>query len=205
MSKTENTPPQTNVVGGDEVAGEAEHAKPPCHQAEPLSDEPPLTMSTAAGVSLASPAAPAEQLAAEVLMVDMDAPLTAVDRLRALAGGSRDIAFEPSDADEILEKLEALAAILSAPNLEIGDTPAPAELSMGWIKVPDEPTLEFLKSINANNQVLAYENGRYYNAWFEFEQSEGGWLWTDEADSEPNPSHYRILSEVALSASEVEE
>lgn len=72
-----------------------------------------------------------DQLAAEVLTVDMDAPLTAVDRLRALAGGSRDIAFEPSDADEILEKLEALAAILSAPNLEIGDTPAPAEPSVG--------------------------------------------------------------------------
>lgn len=77
---------------------------------------------------------------------------------------------------------------------------APAIASAGWIKVPADPTLEFLKSINADNQVLAYENGRYYNAWFEFEPSEGGWLWTDEADSEPNPSHYRLLSEVALSS-----
>lgn len=63
-------------------------------------------------------------LVAGILTVDMNAPLTAVDRLRALAGGSRDIAFEPSDADEILEKLEALAALLSAPNLEIGDETA---------------------------------------------------------------------------------
>jgi len=64
---------------------------------------------------------------------------------------------------------------------------------IGWTKVPDELSLKLLKSINIDNQVLAYENGRYYNAWFEFEPSEGGWYWTDEADSEPNPSHYREL------------
>lgn len=63
----------------------------------------------------------------------------------------------------------------------------------GWTEVPDEIPHEILKSINADNQVLAYENGRYYNAWFEFEQSEGGWFWTDEADSEPNPSHFMPL------------
>lgn len=63
----------------------------------------------------------------------------------------------------------------------------------GWQKVPEEPSLEFLKSINIDNQVLAYENGRYYNAWFTFEPSEGGWFWTDEADSEPNPSHFMPL------------
>ncbi|MBO9194377.1 hypothetical protein J5277_09690 [Rhizobium sp. 16-449-1b] len=73
--------------------------------------------------ALASSPPPHHKLVAEVLTVNMDAPLTAVDRLRALAGGSRDIDFEPSDADEILEKLEALAAILSAPNLEFGDEP----------------------------------------------------------------------------------
>lgn len=67
--------------------------------------------------------------------------------------------------------------------------------SSGWTKVPDEPTLEFLKSINIDNQVLAYENGHYYNAWFTFEEGEGGWFWTDDADSEPNPSHYRALPE----------
>lgn len=67
-------------------------------------------------------------------------------------------------------------------------------IGYGWIKVPTEPTLELLKSINIDNQVLAYENGgRYYNAWFTFDQSEGGWFWMDEADSEPNPSHYRPL------------
>jgi len=64
----------------------------------------------------------------------------------------------------------------------------------GWQEVPkgDLP-LSMLKSINIDNQVLAYENGRYYNAWFEFEPSEGGWYWTDEADSEPNPSHFMPL------------
>lgn len=72
------------------------------------------------------------------------------------------------------------------------------ERHVGWTKAPDQPPLELLKSINVDNQVLAYENGRYYNAWFTFEPSEGGWLWTDDADSEPNPSHYRLLSEVAL-------
>lgn len=84
------------------------------------------------------------------------------------------------------------------------DTPAqpPAEILLGWTKVPEEPTLDFLKSINRDNQVLAYENGRYYNAWFEFEASEGGWFWTDDADSEPNPSHYRALGPIALAASE---
>jgi hypothetical protein len=63
----------------------------------------------------------------------------------------------------------------------------------GWTKVPDEPDLSFLKSINRDNQVLVCENGRYYNAWFEFEHSEGGWFWTDDADSEPNPSHFMAL------------
>lgn len=62
-----------------------------------------------------------------------------------------------------------------------------------WKEVPGEPTLEFLKSTNIDNQVLAYENGRYYNAWFEFDEFEGGWFWTDEAGSEPNPSHYMPL------------
>lgn len=82
---------------------------------------------------------------------------------------------------------------------------APAPYShTGWIKVPGEPPLELLKSINRDNQVLAYENGRYYNAWFEFEPSEGGWLWTDDADSEPNPSHYRLLNEVALDETEAD-
>jgi hypothetical protein len=82
-----------------------------------------------------------------------------------------------------------------------GYAPAPQPNVMGWIKVPEEPTLEFLKSVNADNQVLAYENGRYYNAWFTFEPSEGGWFWTDDADSEPNPSHYMALpAEPALAA-----
>ncbi|WP_276122615.1 hypothetical protein [Pararhizobium qamdonense] len=81
-------------------------------------------------------------------------------------------------------------------------SPAPSDHVLGWTKVPEEPTLEFLKSINRDKQVLAYENGRYYNAWFEFEQSEGGWLWMDDADSEPNPSHYRSLGPIGIAASE---
>jgi hypothetical protein len=74
----------------------------------------------------------------------------------------------------------------------------------GWTKVPADLPLELLKSINYDNQVLAYENGRYYNAWFEFEQSEGGWFWTDEADSEPNPSHYRLLPAAPVLAATTE-
>jgi Lar family restriction alleviation protein len=73
------------------------------------------------------------------------------------------------------------------------NSPAPTTNVDGWTEVPEEPPLGLLRSINRDNQVLAYENGRYYNAWFEFEQSEGGWFWTDDADSEPNPSHYRPL------------
>jgi hypothetical protein len=83
----------------------------------------------------------------------------------------------------------------------IGKVP-PSQGVRGWTKVPEEPPLDFLKSINRDNQVLAYENGRYYNAWFEFEASEGGWFWTDDADSEPNPSHYRALGPIAIAASE---
>lgn len=105
----------------------------------------------------AAPQPPLPKLAAEVLMVDMDAPLTAVDRLRALAGGSRDIAFEPSDADEILEKLEALAAILSAPNLEICDAPAPAELSVALEKAAEalKPLADAVFNDNGDMTVSA--------------------------------------------------
>lgn len=71
--------------------------------------------------------------------------------------------------------------------------PAPQELLVGWTKVPAELPQALLRSINRDNQVLAYENGRYFNAWFEFEASEGGWFWMDDADSEPNPSHYCSL------------
>lgn len=71
--------------------------------------------------------------------------------------------------------------------------PSPSPKLEGWTKVPADLPQALLRSINRDNQVLAYENGRYFNAWFEFEASEGGWFWTDDADSEPNPSHYRAL------------
>lgn len=98
----------------------------------------------------------------------------------------------------VIRPVYASAASAQAPR-PLSDIPAQAGEG-GWIKVPDEPTLEFLKSMNADNQVLAYENGRYYNAWFTFEQSEGGWFWTDDADSEPNPSHYRPLDTPPVNA-----
>jgi hypothetical protein len=62
-----------------------------------------------------------------------------------------------------------------------------------WKPVPDEFTRELQVDAAMNRQVLAYENGRYYNAWVEFDISEGGWVWMDDADCEPNPSHYRPL------------
>jgi hypothetical protein len=96
-------------------------------------------------------------------------------------------------------RIALTAALAVAPAVEV----KPLETHVdGWTKVPEELSLELLRSINRDNQVLAYENGRYYNAWFEFEPSEGGWFWTDEADSEPNPSHYRPLREVALATTE---
>lgn len=105
------------------------------------------------------PPPPHSKLVAEVLTVDMDAPLTAVDRLRALAGGSRDIAFEPSDADEILEKLEALAAILSAPNLEIGDAPAPAE-HVVWLDDATKQKLRESLRFAASRSVMSSDDER---------------------------------------------
>lgn len=66
-------------------------------------------------------------------------------------------------------------------------------MSDGWKVVPTEATAELLADTTKGKQVLAYENGRFYNAWLEFEQSEGGWVWMDDADSEPNPSHYMPL------------
>lgn len=63
----------------------------------------------------------------------------------------------------------------------------------GWQTVPDEMTTELIAATTKGRQVLAYEQGRYYNAWMEFDEYEGGWLWFDEADSEPSPSHYRPL------------
>jgi hypothetical protein len=66
-------------------------------------------------------------------------------------------------------------------------------MNSAWKTVPAEATAELLADTTKGKQVLAYENGRYYNAWLEFEQSEGGWLWTDDGDSEPNPSHYMPL------------
>ena len=62
-----------------------------------------------------------------------------------------------------------------------------------WKVVPDEFTEELRQDATSGRQVLAFENGRYYNAWLEFEEYEGGWIWMDEADSEPNPSHYMVL------------
>lgn len=104
-----------------------------------------------------------------------------------LPDGSTHIFPTSAAASEFVERERNLAKAKAAVEAYL------AGMGDGWIKVTTEPTLELLKSINVDNQVLAYENGRYYNAWFAFEQSEGGWFWMDEADSEPNPSHYRPL------------
>lgn len=83
------------------------------------------------------------------------------------------------------------------------ETASVSTASVEWKVVPDEMTTELLAAATKGLQVLAYEKGRYYNAWLEFEQSEGGWIWFDEADSEPNPSHYcELPPEPALSASQ---
>lgn len=78
------------------------------------------------------------------------------------------------------------------------DTPAPETRMAGWTEVTPNMPFEVLKSITVDNQVLAYERGRYFNAWLTFDEYEGGWCWVDDNDSEPTPSHYRPLSEVAL-------
>ncbi|WP_049732835.1 hypothetical protein [Rhizobium ecuadorense] len=62
-----------------------------------------------------------------------------------------------------------------------------------WKKVPAEATQELLADASKGKQVLAYEGGSFYNAWLEFDEYDGGWLWMDERDSEPNPSHYMLL------------
>ncbi|SCB30757.1 hypothetical protein [Rhizobium lusitanum] len=80
----------------------------------------------------------------------------------------------------------------------VNSTPLHAPLPIAgkgdeWILVPEEMTNELIKAATKDRQVLVFEKGRYYNAWMEFDEYEGGWLWMDEADSEPNPSHYRPL------------
>ena len=83
--------------------------------------------------------------------------------------------------------------------LEAALTAAPASAAepVAWKKVPAEATKELLSDASSkqagDKQVLCYENGAYYNAWLVFEEYEGGWIWMNEADSEPNPSHYTVL------------
>lgn len=59
-----------------------------------------------------------------------------------------------------------------------------------WQPIPPET---LIKEAMNGKQVLVYENGRYYNAWLEFDEYVGGWLWMDDADSEPSPSHWMPL------------
>ncbi|WP_141105039.1 hypothetical protein [Rhizobium sp. R339] len=47
----------------------------------------------------------------EALSVNMDAALTAIDRLRCHATGNSDVRFEASDAEEVLDHLEVLAGM----------------------------------------------------------------------------------------------
>lgn len=69
-----------------------------------------------------------------------------------------------------------------------------------WKSVPEELTEELQRDASGGNQVLAYEKGRFYNAWLEFDPYEGGWIWMDDADSEPAPSHYMTLPDAPLAS-----
>lgn len=62
-----------------------------------------------------------------------------------------------------------------------------------WTKFINEMTPDLMVAHKKKTQFLAYENGRYFNAWIEFDQFEGGYFWCDEDDSEPTPSHYAPL------------
>jgi hypothetical protein len=79
----------------------------------------------------------------------------------------------------------------------------------GWKAVPEEATQELLRDASSkeagDKQVLCYQNGEYYNAWLVLDPYEGGWIWMNEADSEPNPSHYRLLPAPPLSQTVGEE
>jgi hypothetical protein len=118
----------------------------------------------------------------------------AVEALRYLSVEDRPIGGEQSfnwaHLNQIADELEGLG------KSTISETAAREELAGetdAWKVVPDEMTNDLLEATTKGRQVLAYEGGRYYNAWLEFEQTEGGWLWFDDTDSEPNPSHYREL------------
>lgn len=75
--------------------------------------------------------------------------------------------------------------------------PASAAEPTVWKKVPAEATQELLADASSkqagDKQVLCYQGGAYYNAWLVFDEYEGGWIWMNEADSEPTPSHYTAL------------
>lgn len=64
---------------------------------------------------------------------------------------------------------------------------------MKWIKIGFDMPHSVAKSITKEAQVLAFERGRYFNAWLEFDDWEEGWFWNDDQGSEPNPSHYTVL------------
>jgi len=42
-------------------------------------------------------------------------------------------------------------------------------------------------------QFLAFEKGRYFNCWCEYDPYEGGYFWMDDADSEPSPNLWQPL------------
>lgn len=129
--------------------------------------------------------------------VDTDTPLQAAARE---AGWALTTLVDISDwqrRDQLSDIIGRLAKAL----IDV-DTASPPSQHVGWTKVTPDMPHELLKSINVDNQVLVYERGRYFNAWLIFDEYEGGWCWTDEADSEPSPSHIRPLSEVALATTE---
>lgn len=98
-----------------------------------------------------------------------------------------DIRGQPFMDTQIVEAMQECEGVWGRIKSDIA---AQVQDVAGWQEVPPETVIE---EATKGKRVLAYEKGRYYNAWLEFEASEGGWLWFDDADSEPNPSHWMPL------------
>ncbi len=68
-----------------------------------------------------------------------------------------------------------------------------AEKALEWHAVTGEWDAKLMKAATKGRQILAYQDGRFYNAWLELDECEGGWVWMDEDDSEPSPTHWAEL------------
>ena len=99
---------------------------------------------------------------------------------QAITEASDNFPYAQAQMNDAMAEAYATAALSAAEGVK------PREM----VPVPAEMSLELMKSINFENQVLAYEKGSYFNAWMVFDEYEGGWFWMNESDNEPTPSHY---------------